>query len=33
MLHIENTGLRDCSGFLQIGSHMKNAKVSKQAIT
>ena len=21
MVYIENTGLRDCSGFLQIGSH------------
>ena len=24
MVYIENTGLRDCSGFLQIGSHMAN---------
>ena len=22
MVYIENTGLRDCSGFLQIGSQM-----------
>ena len=22
MLYIENTGLQDCSGFLQIGSHI-----------
>ena len=22
MVYIENTGLRDCSGFLQIGSHI-----------
>ena len=22
MVYIENTGLRDCSGFLQIRSHM-----------
>ena len=30
MLSIENTGLRDCSGFLQMGSHMaaRNALVS-----
>ena len=23
MLYAENIGLRDCSGFLQIGSHME----------
>ena len=25
MVYIENTGLRDCSGFLQIGSQMHTA--------
>ena len=29
MVYIENTGLRDCSGFLQIGSHMRS-KVNTQ---
>ena len=26
MLYIENTGLRDCSGFLQIGSHISESR-------
>ena len=28
MLYAENIGLRDCSGFLQIGSHLFTAQTS-----
>ena len=29
MVYIENTGLRDCSGFLQIGSHIAHILMGK----
>ena len=33
MLYAENIGLRDCSGFLQIGSHSSSVSVAIYSYT